>query len=263
MIEAGHRCAIPTCRAVASLQIEHIEDWAKVRRHDFENMIVLCANCHGRKGNRNGQIDRKALRQYKANLAVINSRYSDLERRVLEHLAEQRAQLRPAFENKPGVAADWARGLSVAVPGAMRLLMGYLIRDCYVELVPGGRPLLVPEAPDGWDSIVTENVPTGVLPSIDYYRLTHLGLEFLDAWIGAQPIEDVQMKHSRGDQVDVEIARHREARVTRESESPRRRRLNRRPTTSCPARRPACPRCSMTARRATARTLRSTRCRVR
>ena len=26
LIEAGHRCAIPTCRATASLQIEHIDD---------------------------------------------------------------------------------------------------------------------------------------------------------------------------------------------------------------------------------------------
>jgi hypothetical protein len=47
-------------------------------------MIVVCANCDGRKGNAAGQIDRRSLRQYKANPAVINSRYGDLKRRVPE-----------------------------------------------------------------------------------------------------------------------------------------------------------------------------------
>lgn len=83
MIEAGHRCAIPTCRAVAPLQIDHIEDWAMVREHKFENMIVLCANCHGLKNEGPRRLDRKALRQYKDNLSTINDRNGDLERRLL------------------------------------------------------------------------------------------------------------------------------------------------------------------------------------
>ena len=63
MLEAGHRCAILTCRQIGPLQIEHIEDWARVKKHDFENMIVLCANCHGRKGchrRRSPELDRTA-----------------------------------------------------------------------------------------------------------------------------------------------------------------------------------------------------------
>jgi hypothetical protein len=189
MIEAGHRCAIPACRAAAPPQIEHIIEWAKVQRHDFENMIVLCANCHGRKGNRHGQIDRQALRQYKANLAVLNSRYGDLERRVLEFFAEQRERMRPHFDGKPGIAPDWPRGISVAVPGAMRLLMKYLVADGYVELVPGGRDLVNLQAPAGLDWTTSELVPAGLVPETDYYRLTHLGVEFIDAWLEAQPID--------------------------------------------------------------------------
>jgi hypothetical protein len=49
-LEAGYRCAIPTCRAVAPLTIDHIEDWANVKEHKFINMLVLCRNCHGIKG---------------------------------------------------------------------------------------------------------------------------------------------------------------------------------------------------------------------
>lgn len=102
MVEAGHRCAIPTCRAVGPLQIEHINDWVRVQKHEFENMIVLCANCHGRKGNKRGQIDRKSLRQYKANLAIVNGRYGEVERRVLDHFAI----IRPLWKSAQEAARD-------------------------------------------------------------------------------------------------------------------------------------------------------------
>ncbi|WP_084501523.1 HNH endonuclease signature motif containing protein [Nocardia xishanensis] len=88
MIEAGYRCAVPTCRTVEPLDIEHIEDYAVVRKHEFSNMIVLCTNCHRRKGTGPRKIDRKALRIIKQNLSVVNQRYNELERRILEHFVE-------------------------------------------------------------------------------------------------------------------------------------------------------------------------------
>lgn len=117
-IEAGHRCAIPTCRAVAPLVIEHIDDWATVREHRFENMIVLCANCHGLKGEGPRKLDRKALRQYKINLGVINNRYSDFERRVLEFFAEN-----------PG---SW----HIDLPVGLDMLVLYLVKDGLLVEIP-------------------------------------------------------------------------------------------------------------------------------
>jgi hypothetical protein len=88
-VEAGHRCAIPTCRSTDGLEVHHIEDWSKVRRHDFENLILLCSNCHSRATK--NQIDRKAMRAYKANLSLTAGRYGDLERRVLENFVQNTA----------------------------------------------------------------------------------------------------------------------------------------------------------------------------
>ncbi|WP_169317441.1 HNH endonuclease [Actinacidiphila oryziradicis] len=85
LIEAGHRCAIPTCKAVP-VEFAHIVPWAQVQGHTFDNLIALCPTCHRRYDN--GDIDRVAMRQYKANLAVVNSRYGDLEQRILEAYAE-------------------------------------------------------------------------------------------------------------------------------------------------------------------------------
>ncbi|MFH8725484.1 HNH endonuclease [Streptomyces termitum] len=61
-VEAGHRCAIPTCRATP-LEIAHIAPWHRVRRHEFHNLIVLCPNCHTRFDR--GEIDRQAMLRYK------------------------------------------------------------------------------------------------------------------------------------------------------------------------------------------------------
>ena len=80
--EAGYRCAVPTCRGTSSLQMEHIDEWSEVKEHKFENMIVLCANCHGRVTSK--EIHKDAVRNYKRNLAITNGRYSLFEMRLLE-----------------------------------------------------------------------------------------------------------------------------------------------------------------------------------
>jgi hypothetical protein len=85
LVEAGHRCAIPTCHQIP-VEITHIVPWEKVQEHGFDNLIALCPTCHTRYDR--GEIDRKSMLQYKANLSIINGRYGDLEKRVLIFFAE-------------------------------------------------------------------------------------------------------------------------------------------------------------------------------
>ena len=70
LIEAGHRCSIPTCRET-EIDIHHITPWEECKTHEFENLIALCPNCHRRAHKK--EIDKKALRQYKANLSKNNA----------------------------------------------------------------------------------------------------------------------------------------------------------------------------------------------
>lgn len=72
LVEAGHRCAIPTCRATP-LEIAHIVPWHRVRRHDLPNMIVLCPNCHTRFDR--GDIDRQAMFRYKELLRLSDANH--------------------------------------------------------------------------------------------------------------------------------------------------------------------------------------------
>ncbi|MEV5747926.1 HNH endonuclease signature motif containing protein [Actinoallomurus sp. NPDC052308] len=62
LVEAGHRCSIPTCRATP-VEIAHIDPWAKVREHKAENLIALCPTCHKRYDK--GEMDRQSMLIYK------------------------------------------------------------------------------------------------------------------------------------------------------------------------------------------------------
>lgn len=112
-VEAGHRCAVTTCRQTSGLEIHHILEWAKVKEHTFDNLILVCAVCHARATR--GEIDRQAMNAYKANLRVLNGRYGDLERRVLNHFLKH-----PDQE-------------TITVDRSHRVLLDYLIEDGLLE----------------------------------------------------------------------------------------------------------------------------------
>ena len=76
LVEAGHRCAIATCRHI-DVDVHHITPWWQCQRHEYENLIALCPNCH-RRANQ-GQIDRKSLHIYKANLRYAHDKFSQFE----------------------------------------------------------------------------------------------------------------------------------------------------------------------------------------
>ncbi|MBM5573688.1 HNH endonuclease [Deefgea sp. CFH1-16] len=86
LVEAGHRCAIPTCRATTT-EIAHIVPWAESHDHSFENLIALCPNCHTRFDQKK-EMDRLAVKMYKHNLGILNNRYGEFERRLFEVLAK-------------------------------------------------------------------------------------------------------------------------------------------------------------------------------
>ena len=81
LVEAGHRCAIPTCRHPTT-EIAHIVPESPNHDDSFENLMALCPKCQ------NIEIDRQSIRGYKRNLGILNSRYSDFERRVFDQIAE-------------------------------------------------------------------------------------------------------------------------------------------------------------------------------
>src|SRR6266849_611308 len=152
LVEAGHRCAIPRCKQTP-VEIAHIIPWETVQEHTFDNLIALCPNCHDRYDKKH-EIDRKSMLQYKANLSVINQRYGDLEKRVLQ-----------LFADDPNAGYIW-------LAGGFDILLMYLIKDGL--LVETGK---------------NSGVVMAGVPSAKEYALTLKGKEFIQKWINAKEIE--------------------------------------------------------------------------
>jgi hypothetical protein len=151
LIEAGHRCSIPTCRQIP-VEIAHIEPWAKVQTHEFHNLIALCPTCHTRFDN--GDIDRKSMLIYKQNLALLNSRYGDIERRILQLFAE-----------KPTRDTIW-------LPAGLKILILYLLQDGLFR-----------------ETGATAGNGLGNVPSRREYAITENGRLFVSRWAQAQELE--------------------------------------------------------------------------
>jgi HNH endonuclease len=108
------------------VEIAHIIPWAKAKAHSFDNMIALCPNCHARQHR--GDIDRQALRAYKANLALFFARYGDLERRLLYLFSE--AAHRNAAEPQH---SDLKPRHALIIDHSMEFEFMYLIADGLLE----------------------------------------------------------------------------------------------------------------------------------
>ena len=158
LIESGHRCSIPACKTTSPLEFEHIEEWSKVKTHQFENMIVLCANCHGRKGDKNGQIDKRSLKIYKLNLALINSRYIDIEKRVIEYFAT-------ALKNQV-VLTECA----IQLPTGFDFFINYLVNDGLLRFHSSA------------------GLITGDLSTLKNWVLTEDGISFIKNYYEANPL---------------------------------------------------------------------------
>ena len=155
LVEAGHRCAIPTCRMPIT-DIHHIIPFEDVQEHKFENLIVLCPNCH--RLYHCGKIDKKSMLIYKANLSILNNRYGELVRRILSEFIDNKDQQ------------------TIILPPGFSLFVKYLIRDGILEIKY--------ESP----GFAYEPYMRTKDPYVEY-GLTAFGKEFISKMIAAEILE--------------------------------------------------------------------------
>ena len=153
-MESGHRCAIPTCKQTP-VDLHHIVPWATCQKHEFDNLIALCPNCHRRANDRD--IDRKSIKMYKHNLSIVNSRYGDYERRILQYFVDDsKAEL-----------------INLPYDKNTDILLMFLIRDKLLLPLPDKRPVTM--SARGRETM--------------WYELTEEGKQFISKWKVAEDIE--------------------------------------------------------------------------
>ena len=71
LLEAGYKCANPTCRHILTLELHHIV-WVKDGgENDPNNLLALCPNCHSL--HTQHHIPEQAIRTWKSILLALNS----------------------------------------------------------------------------------------------------------------------------------------------------------------------------------------------
>jgi DNA-binding MarR family transcriptional regulator len=133
LIEAGHRCAIPTCRYI-EVDVHHILPWEQCQKHEYENLIALCPNCHRRADN--GEIDRKSLRLYKTNLRFAHDKFSQVELDILFQL----------YQAQEETTIPW--------PSFMHILIKRIVEAGYIAINKHQRPYFVSDMQIGPDYLV-------------------------------------------------------------------------------------------------------------
>ena len=144
LVEAGHRCAIPTCRYI-EVDVHHIVPWEQSHEHVYENLIALCPNCHRRADN--GDIDRKSLKIYKANLRYTHDKFSQLEVDMLFEL----------YRTPVGGGMHW--------PPFLMLLIKRLLDSGYIERLESKGGVFI----------------GGMKSNPDLLRITQNGRAYIDA----------------------------------------------------------------------------------
>ena len=70
LIEAGYRCAVPTCRTILAIDLHHMVKVANGGSNDADNLIAICPTCHAL--HHRGVIPDEALRVWKGMLVSLN-----------------------------------------------------------------------------------------------------------------------------------------------------------------------------------------------
>jgi hypothetical protein len=73
LIEAGYRCAVPTCRTILAIDLHHIVEVAEGGGNERSNLLALCPTCHAL--FHRGEITREAIRVWKGVLVSLNERF--------------------------------------------------------------------------------------------------------------------------------------------------------------------------------------------
>ena len=105
LVESGHRCAIPRCGST-QIDIHHIVPWETCKRHDYDNLIALCPNCHRRAHD--DEIDRKSLCLYKAQLVA------DFSQSDSDQFAAPIVEIKRCLSEKSDELSDFAPGYDFA-----------------------------------------------------------------------------------------------------------------------------------------------------
>jgi hypothetical protein len=171
LLEAGYKCASPTCRHILTLELHHIV-WVKNGgQNDPGNLLALCPNCHSL--HTHGHIPAQAIQTWKSLLLALNSANHGTADLLLVLAADE---ARVAAAEDPAKVAPPYRFTGDGLPALAGLLTSGIIK---VSSRFSGA--------NAWGSS---------MPSFEV-RLTEKGRRLVAAWQSGGAIDANDSEHSR------------------------------------------------------------------
>jgi hypothetical protein len=100
LIEAGYRCAVPTCRTILAIDLHHMVEVREGGPDDASNLLALCPTCHAL--FHRGEIAAEAIRVWKSMLVSLNHGF---DREAKDKLLFLAVEGRPKLFSADGVLA--------------------------------------------------------------------------------------------------------------------------------------------------------------
>lgn len=98
LLEAGYKCANPTCRHILTLELHHIV-WVKEGGgNEPSNLLSLCPNCHSL--HTHGHIPAQAIHTWKSLLLALNSSNHGTADLLLVLVADEARTREPVTEKR-------------------------------------------------------------------------------------------------------------------------------------------------------------------
>ncbi len=147
LIEAGYRCAVPTCRNLLIVDLHHIVDVQDGGGNEPENLLPLCPTCHALYTR--GSIPQDAVKAWKVVIVGLNQAF---DRRTIDDLIflDQVGQSQTDFVCSGDGVTRFTQLYAAGLASYKRIhsLRGGLNTDSYtVAITTKGKHLL-----EGWRS---------------------------------------------------------------------------------------------------------------
>ncbi len=99
LLEAGYKCANPSCRHILTLEIHHIIWVKKDGGNEPPNLVALCPNCHSL--HTAGRIPSQAINVWKSLLVSLNNPHRNSADLLLVLYDEEKRLARSTTEDSP------------------------------------------------------------------------------------------------------------------------------------------------------------------
>ena len=184
LIEAGYRCAVPTCRSILAIDLHHIIEVKDEGPNDQSNLLALCPTCHALYTR--GTISKEAINAWKTMLIALSHAFDQ------ESISNLLFLYKTGNESQKNLKELKSKNKATSVKGKDASYYSFDLHD----IEPGAKLLLI--SGDGilkFSHLIASDLASYHLATTNGFKtlysiyLTEKGLGLVRAWFSGNRAE--------------------------------------------------------------------------